>query len=138
MQHFPTAYINAYMGNTRRIVSADEKDQVAGLCVGSGYRGGNVVKSLGAQPARIADTALRQHPGHEAGAIKRSVWIAAALDIRIADVLLRLRNKRRKGFIFQCRGRDIIGTGRFGVLVHIAGAGEQIFPVSQRCQIDRI
>ena len=43
-----------------------------------------------------------------------------------------------KGFIFQCGRRDIIGGGRFGVLIYIAGAGEQIFPVSQRCHIDRI
>ena len=42
--------------------SADEKDQVAGSCVGRGYRGGNIVEPLGSQPARIADAALRQHP----------------------------------------------------------------------------
>ena len=138
MQHFSAAHIDTHMGNARCIVSADEKDQVAGSCVGRGYRGGNIVEPLGSQPARIADAALRQHPRHEAGTIKRSVWIAAAPDIRIANVLLRFGNERRKGFIFQCRGRDIIGGGRFGVLVHIAGAGEQIFPVSQRCHIDRI
>ena len=78
VQHFSAAHIDTHMGNARRIVSADEKDQVAGPCVGRGYRGGNIVEPLGSQPARIADAALRQHPGHEAGAIKRSVWIAAA------------------------------------------------------------
>ncbi len=88
MQHFSTAHIDTHMGNARCIVSADEKDQIAGSCVGRGYRGGNIVESLGSQPARITDAALRQHPGHEAGAIKRSVRIAAAPDIRIADVLL--------------------------------------------------
>lgn len=72
------------MGNARCIVSADEKDQVAGSCVGRGYRGGNIIESLGSQPARVADAALRQHPGHEAGAIKRSVRIAAAPDIGIS------------------------------------------------------
>ena len=138
MQHFSTAHIDTHMGNARCIISTDEKDQVAGSCVGRGYRGGNVVESLGSQPARIADAALRQHPGHEAGAIKRSVRIAATPDIRIADVLLCLRNKRRKSFIFQCGRRNIIGGGWFGVLVYIAGAWEQIFPVSQRCHIDRI
>ena len=56
----------------------------------------------------------------------------------IADVLLRLGNERCKGFIFRCGRRNIIGGGWFGVLVYIAGAGEQIFPVSQRCHIDRI
>ena len=138
MQHFSTAHIDTHMGNARCIVSADEKDQVAGSCVGRGYRGGNIVESLGSQPARIADAALRQHPGHEARAIKRSVWIAAAPDIGIANVLLRLGNERCKGFIFHCGRWDIIGGWRFGVLVYIAGAGEQIFPVSQRCHIDRI
>ena len=78
MQHFSTAHIDTHMGNARRIVSADEKDQVAGSCVGRGYRGGNIVEPLGSQPARIADAALRQRPGYEAGAIKRSVRIAAA------------------------------------------------------------
>ena len=138
MQHFSAAHIDAHMGNARRIVSTDEKDQVTGSCVGRGYRGGNIVESLGSQPARIADAALRQRPGYEAGAIKRSVRIAAAPDIGISDVLLRLGNERRKGFIFQCGRRDIIGGGRFGVLIYIAGAGKQIFPVSQRCHIDRI
>ena len=138
VQHFSTAHIDTHMGNARCIVSADEKDQVAGSCVGRRYRGGNIVESLGSQPGRIADAALRQRPGYEAGAIKRSVRIAAAPDIRIANVLLRLGNERRKGFIFQCGRRDIIGGGRFGVLVYIAGAWEQIFPVPQRCHIDRI
>ncbi len=138
MQHYSAAHIDTHMGNARRIISADEKDQVAGPCVGRGYRGGNIVEPLGSQPARIADAALRQRPGHEAGAIKRSVWIAAAPDIGIANVLLRLGNERRKGFILQGGRRDIIGGGRFGVLVYIAGAWEQIFPVPQRCHIDRI
>lgn len=66
VQHFSTAHIDTHMGNARCIVSADEKDQVAGSCVGRGYRGGNIVESLGSQSARIADAALRQHPGHEA------------------------------------------------------------------------
>ena len=106
MQHFSAAHIDTHMGNARCIVSADEKDQVAGSCVGRGYRGGNIVESLGSQPARIADAALRQHPGHESGTIKRSVWIAAAPDIGIADILLRFGNERCKGFIFQCGRRN--------------------------------
>ena len=46
MQHFSAAHIDTHMGNARCIVSADEKDQVAGSCVGRGYRGGNIVESL--------------------------------------------------------------------------------------------
>ena len=75
MQHFSAAHIDTHMGNARCIVSADEKDQVAGSCVGRGYRGGNVVEPLGSQPARIADTALCQHPGYEDGSwIKKIVF----------------------------------------------------------------
>ena len=60
---------DTHMGNARCIVSADEKDQVARSCVGRRYRGGNIVKSLRPKPSCIADAALRQRPGYEAGAI---------------------------------------------------------------------
>ena len=78
MDHHIVANIDTHMADTGGIIRSGEKHQIARFDVGRGYRGGNIVESLGSQPARIADATLRQHPGHEAGAIKRSVRIAAA------------------------------------------------------------
>ena len=76
MDHHGIADVDSHMANARSIVCPDEKHEVARLRVGN--RGGNIVEPLGSQSARIADAALRQRPGYEAGAIKRSVRIAAA------------------------------------------------------------
>ena len=46
VQHLSSSHIDTHMGNARCIVSADEKDQVAGPCFGRRYRGGNIVEPL--------------------------------------------------------------------------------------------
>lgn len=86
VQHFPAAHIDTHMGYPRCIVSAYKKDQVARPRVCGGYRGGNVVKPLGSQSARVADAAFRQRPGYEPGTVKGSVGIAAAPDISCSVV----------------------------------------------------
>ena len=48
VQHHPVTYINAHMGHAGCVVGAHEEHQIAGL--GVGYRGGNIVEPLGAQP----------------------------------------------------------------------------------------
>ena len=76
MDHHGIADVDSHMANARSIVCPDEKHEVARLRVGN--RGGNVVKPLCAQPARIAHAAVCQHPAHEAGAVKRGGRTAAA------------------------------------------------------------
>ena len=48
VQHHPITHIDAHMGHPGCIVGAHEEHQIAGL--GVGYRGGNIVEPLGAQP----------------------------------------------------------------------------------------
>ena len=76
MDHHGIADVDSHMANTRCIVCPDEKHEVAWLRVGN--RGGNIVKPLCAQSARIAHAAVCQHPAHEAGAVKRGGRTAAA------------------------------------------------------------
>lgn len=53
MDHHSSAHIDTHMGNAGGIIGAFEKDQVAGFCLGAGYRGTDVVKPLGAEPPHI-------------------------------------------------------------------------------------
>ena len=76
MQHHPVAHIDAYMRYAGCVVGTHEEHQIAGL--GIGYRGGNVVEPLGAQPPGIAQAAVGQHIADEAAAIKRGAGAAAA------------------------------------------------------------
>ena len=76
VQHHPVAHIDAHMGYAAGVVSAHKKHQVTGL--GIGYRGGNVVEPLGAQPPGVAQAAVGQHIADEAAAIERSAGAAAA------------------------------------------------------------
>ena len=48
MQHHPVTHIDTHMGHAGCVVGAHEEHQIAGL--GVGYRGGNIVEPLGAQP----------------------------------------------------------------------------------------
>ena len=76
MDHHGIADVDSHMANARSIVCPDEKHKVARLRVGN--RGGNIVKPLCAQSARIAHAAVCQHPAHEAGAVKGGGRAAAA------------------------------------------------------------
>ena len=73
---FVLAYIEAHMGNPRRVIGAYKEHQITGL--GCCYRGRNVVKPLRAQPPRIAKAAVCQHIADKAAAIKGGSRTAAA------------------------------------------------------------
>ena len=76
MQHHPVAHIDAHMGHTAGVIGAHEEHQIAGL--GIGYRGGNVVEPLGAQPPGIAQAAVGQYITDESATIKRGAGATAA------------------------------------------------------------
>ena len=84
MQHHPVAHIDAYMGHAGCVVGAHEEHQITGL--GVGYRGGNVVEPLGAQPPGIAQATVGQHITDKAAAIERSAGAAATPHIGITQV----------------------------------------------------
>lgn len=69
VDHHSPAHIDTYMGNARRVIGADEKNQISGLRLGGRYRSADVVKPLGAQPPH-APSRMIDDPGHEPGAVK--------------------------------------------------------------------
>ena len=75
MDHHPVPHIDTTVGNAACIIGALKKDQIAGA--GRAGGGADVVEPLGPQAAHIPAGVI-DHPGYEAGAIKRSVRIAAA------------------------------------------------------------
>ena len=121
---------NAHMGHAAGIVGAHEEHQVAGL--GVGYRGGNVVEPLGAQPSGITQAAVGQHITDEAAAIERSAGAAATPHIGIAQILFRLGDKGVEPLVRQVFSGNLPGGGRVvDVLVHIPGGREQVGAVAQ-------
>ena len=76
VQHHIVTHINAHMGNTWGVVGPHEKHQVARL--GVGYRRGDIVEPLGAQPPGIAQSGTGQHIADEAGTIEGGLRTASA------------------------------------------------------------
>ena len=70
------AHINPHMGNAGGIVCADEEYQIAGLRIRD--RGTDVIKPLRTEPSRITQSAVSQHIGNKAGAVKGCAGIAAS------------------------------------------------------------
>ena len=99
VQHFPASCIDTYMGNTRCVIGAYKENEIAGLGIGSGYRGTGIEKPLGAGSSHIPDTTCGHRPADEAGTVEGSVGIAAAPDIGITDVLFCFGYQRSKGSI---------------------------------------
>ena len=69
MDHHSTAHIDTHMGNARRVIGADKEDQVARFCLGTGYRGADIVKPLSPQSPHIPPGMI-DDPRHEPGAVK--------------------------------------------------------------------
>ena len=76
MQHHSIAHINTHMGDTAGVIGAHEKHQVARL--GIGYRGGDIVEPLGAQPPGVAQPGIGQHIADEAGTVEGGLRAAPA------------------------------------------------------------
>lgn len=76
MQHHPVAYIDAHMGDTAGIIGPHEEHQVARLRVG--YRRGDIVEPLGAQPPGVAQAGAGQHIADEAGTVEGGLRAAPA------------------------------------------------------------
>src|SRR5699024_11483749 len=55
VDHHSPAHIDTHMGDARRVVGPHKKDQVAGFCLGAGYRGAEVIKPLGGLPSHAPD-----------------------------------------------------------------------------------
>ena len=68
MQEHPVPHIKAHMTDPRRVVGAHEEHQIPRLRLG--YRRGNVVEALSAQPPGIAQAAIGQNIADKAAAIK--------------------------------------------------------------------
>ncbi len=135
VDHHPVPHIDTTVGKRRLYHRCPQKrpDRGAGRAGG----GADVVKPLGPQAAHIPAGVI-DHPGHEAGAVKGSGWGAAAPHIGITQVLFRLAQDGRKGFIVQIFLRHIVVGGRFRVFVHIPGLREQVGPVAQTGHIEGI
>ena len=130
MQHHPVAHIDAYMRYAGCIVGAHEEHQIAGL--GVGYRGGDVIEPLGAQPPGIAQAAVGQYITDEAAAIERSAGAAAAPHIRVSQVFFRLGDKGVEPLVRQVFSGNLPGGGWvLDVLVHIPGGREQVGAIAQ-------
>ena len=118
VQHDLISHINTHMRNAGGIVCADKEHQITGLRIRNG--GTDVIKPLRTKPSRIAQSAVGQHIGNKAGAVKGCAGIAAAPNIWVADILFCFGQKRGKGGIIQIFCRDIIISRRVcDVLVHI-------------------
>ena len=108
VDHHSPAHIDTHMGDARRVVGPHKKDQVAGFCLGAGYRGAKVIKPLGGLPSH-APSGMIDDPAHEAGTVKRGGRGRTAPHVRVAQVLFRLGDHGRKGFILQgLRGNVIV------------------------------
>ena len=83
MDHHSVPHIDAHMGNARRVISALEKDQIAGAR-GTGA-GTDVIEPLGPQAAHVPAGVI-DYPGHKAGAVKGRGRGAPAPYIGIAQV----------------------------------------------------
>ena len=121
MEHPPVTHINPTMAHPRRIISALEKDQIAGLRIAG--RRTDVIEPLGPQAAHIP-AGMIDHPGHIAGAVKGCGRAGAAPYIGIADIFLGLGENGGKGFVIQILPGNLVPLGLFGVLADILGAGE--------------
>ena len=135
MDHHPVPHIDTAVGNAGCVIGALKKDQIAGA--GRAGGGADVIEPLGPQAAHIPAGVI-DHPGYEAGAVKGSGGGAAAPHIGITQVLFRLAQDSRKGFIVQIFLRHIVVGGRFRVFVHIPGLREQVGPVAQAGHIEGI
>ena len=123
-------HIEADVGDARGVISPNEKHQVARLRIGYPCR--NVVKSLRPQPPGIAQAAAGQDIADKAAAIKGGGRAAAAPHIGESQILLRLRNKRRKALVGQVLRRDLVLGGWVGhILGNIARGREQVGAVAQ-------
>ena len=99
VEHLSTSCIDTYMGNTRCVIGAYKENEIAGLGIGSGYRGAGIEKSLSTGSSHIPDTACGHRPADEAGTVEGGVGIAAAPDIGIANVFFGFRYQGCKGSI---------------------------------------
>ena len=89
VEHFTASYIESHMGNTQCGIGAYKENEIAGLGVGSRYRGAGIEQSLGTGSSHIPDTACGHRPADEAGTVEGCAGIAATPDIGIAQVFLR-------------------------------------------------
>ena len=76
MQHHSIAHINTHMGDTAGVIGAHEEHQITGL--GVGYRRGDIVEPLGAQPPGVTQAGVCQHIADKAGTVKRCLRAAPA------------------------------------------------------------
>ena len=131
MQHHIVAHINAHMGNPACIIGPHEKHQVARL--GIGYRGGDIVEPLGAQPPGVAQPGIGQHIAHEAGTVEGGLRAAPAPDIRVSQVFLRLGDKGGEPLIRQVLGGDTLRANRercVGMAANMIGVKKNIIIVN--------
>ena len=111
------------MAHPRRVISALEKDEIAGLRIAG--RRTDVIEPLGPQAAHIP-AGMIDHPGHIAGAVKGCGRAGASPHIGIADIFLSLGENGGKGFVIQ------ILPGHLAARVKIVQVKMREFPISNR------
>ena len=109
MDHHAISHINSTMGNARSIIGPHKEHQIARL--GIGYRRGDIVEPLGAQPPGVAQAGTGQHIADEAGTVKRCLRAAPAPHIGIPQIFLRLGDEGGEPLIRQILGGDVPGRG---------------------------
>ena len=91
VDHHPASNVNAHMGCPIGVIGALKEDDVSGLC-GAGRDDGELsAKGFRIQPAVVpAVAAVVDDPAHKTGAVKGRGRTAAAPDIGIPQIFLRL------------------------------------------------
>ena len=89
------------MGNALHVCAHRfrEEYQVAGARLVPADIRAERIQPFCTQPPGIIDPRLAEYPAHEAGAVKPGGRLAAAVYIRIADVLFRFHHQRQKVFV---------------------------------------
>ena len=70
VQHHIVTHIDPHMGYAGGFIGALEENQVSRFCFASGYRRADIVKPLCAKATGIHKSAVGQHIGDKAGAVK--------------------------------------------------------------------
>lgn len=91
MEHHIVAHIDTHMGRAGGVIGALEEHQIARSDIGGGHPRTELAQSLRAQPAEApAHAAVIVDIADKAGAVERGGGRAAAPDVGVAEILLRL------------------------------------------------
>ena len=128
------------MGRAGGVIGALEEHQIAGAQVGGGHPRTELAQSLRAQPAEApAHAAVVVDIADEAGAVEGGGGRAAAPDVGVAEILLRLLDDGGELRVLQrLRGYLVLLIVGGVVFPDVLRAAEQVRAVAQRRHIHGI